>query len=67
MTAPIDFRSLSPARQTALMDAAHRRAIDARREAMRAFWSSLGRALQRGSQSLRTTLAASVARPHTVR
>ena len=67
MTAPLDFRTLSPARQAALMDAARRRAIGARRETMRAFWSALGRALRRGRQSVQDTIAASFARPHTVR
>jgi hypothetical protein len=48
MNAPLDFRSLSLTRRAALMDDARRRAIEARREAMRAFWSALGRALRRG-------------------
>jgi hypothetical protein len=64
MTAPIDFRSLSLTRRAALMDDARRRAIEARREAMRAFWSALGRALRRGRQSLRHVFAASPDRAH---
>lgn len=67
MTAPLDFRTLSPVRQAALMDDARRRAIEARREAMRAFWSTLGRALRRGRQSLQATIAATFVRPHAVR
>ena len=67
MTAPLDFRTLSPTRQAALMDDARRRAIEARREAMRAFWSTLGRALRRGRQSLQATIAATFVRPHAVR
>lgn len=64
MTAPLDFRTLSPTRQAALMEDARRRAIEARREAMRAFWSALGRALRRGRQSLRHALTASPDRAH---
>lgn len=67
MTAPLDFRTLSPARQAALMDDARRRAIEARREAMRAFWSAVGRALRRGRQSVARALATSPARAHGVR
>ena len=67
MTAPLDFRTLSPARQAALMDAARRRAIGARRETMRAFWSALGRALRRGRQSVAHALTPSQARAHGVR
>jgi hypothetical protein len=64
MNAPLDFRSLSLTRRAALMDDARRRAIEARREAMRAFWSALGRALRRGRQSLRHVFSASPDRAH---
>jgi len=67
MTAPLDFRTLSPARQAALMDDARRRAIEARREAMRAFWSTLGRALRRGRQSVLNTVTTATAHAHAVR
>jgi hypothetical protein len=67
MTAPLDFRTLSPARQAALMDDARRRAIEARREAMRAFWSALGRALRRGWQSVLNTVTTAPAHAHGVR
>lgn len=67
MTAPLDFRTLSPTRQAALMDDARRRAIEVRREAMHAFWSTLGRALRRGRQSVAHALTPSQARAHGVR
>ena len=47
MTPLLDPRTLTPAQQAALMDDARRRAVAARREAMRSFWSDAARLLGR--------------------
>ncbi|MFT3957248.1 MAG: hypothetical protein QM722_23560 [Piscinibacter sp.] len=62
MNTSFEIRRLSSQEQAALMDAARRRAVEARREAIDQFWNDLARALARARLSLRRHWLAGAAR-----